>query len=102
MTLELVGYPKLIGLTSWAGFEGSRNYSRAHIKNKDIGAFRPAPSMKLRCGSCWDRHLGWRGHICIMLPGRVESQSKALVNILGKGSIRDPIWDPYPVLWDRI
>ena len=101
MDLELVGYPKLIGLTSWARFEGSRNYSRFQVENKDIGAFRPVPSMKFRCGSCWDSHFSWRGHICIILPGRVERHSKAWVNILGKGSIRDPIWDPYP-MWDRI
>ena len=44
MNLELVGDPKLIGLASWARFEGSRNYSRIHVKSKDIGAFRPVPS----------------------------------------------------------
>ena len=43
-------------------FPGTHQDSRS--RNKNIRAFRPAPSTELRGGTCCDSHVGWRYNIC--------------------------------------
>jgi len=48
------------------------------VEDKDIAAFRPAPSTDIQDGTCCDSHLGWRYHICKNSQGGVEAHSKTL------------------------
>ena len=42
---------------------------------------RSAPSTEFGGGSCRDSRIGWRPHICQVLPGCMISHSKTLVNL---------------------
>ena len=48
---------------------------------------RPAPSTEFRGGSCRDSQIGWRPHICKVLPGCIRTHSKTPMN--GNGLILD-------------
>jgi len=37
----------------------SKNDPRFQVEEKDIGAFRPAPSTEFRGGTCCGSHFGW-------------------------------------------
>jgi len=54
-----------------------RKSSRLQVEEKDIRAFRPAPSTEFRGGTCCGSHLGWGAYLQNLSRG-VETHSKTL------------------------
>ena len=42
---------------------------------------RPAPSTEFRGGSCRDSQIGWRPHICKVLPECIKAHSKTPMHL---------------------
>ena len=67
--------------TCWARFSISRNGLGNRAEVKDISTLRPAPSTEFRGGSCCNSQMGWRPHICKILPGCITAHSKTHISL---------------------
>ena len=91
-----VGVPKRT-LTCWPSFSISRTNSGYQAEIKDISTLALAASTKIRDGACCDSQIGWRPHICKVLPGCIMKDSEISIGVnisvlvwgLGLGSDED-------------
>ena len=68
-------------LTCWPRFSIYRNDPGNRVEVKDIFILRPAPSTEFRGGSRCDSQIGWRPHICKVLPQCITAHSKTPTNL---------------------